>query len=252
MSILEEAVSKFRNIVEKHGLIDSSINVKMRPLKPEEAIGKPLRDDYPILKGKEVLIEADFMGDKGQAFTDEPSDFEGTIKDVINLPFNTNRNRAVVVATVNAVLRHLNIAAGTIHCKNKEPEECAEEMAYRLLNRWGKNLTVGLIGLQPAIASCLIKTFSKNNVKIADLDEDNIGKNFDGVTILDGRLYAKKLVEENFLALVTGSTVVNGTIDEILETSREGNKNRIVIFFGTTIAGIDVLMNLRRLCFKSH
>lgn len=252
MSILEEAVLKFRNIAEKHGLIDSSINVKMRPLKPKEAIGKPLRDDYPILKGKEVLIEADFMGDKGQAFTDEPSDFEGTIKDVINLPFDTNRNRAVVVASVNAVLRHLNIAAGTIHCKNEEPEECAEEMAHRLLNRWGRSLTIGLVGLQPAIASSLIKTFSKNNVKIADLDEDNIGKNFDGVTILDGRLYAKKLVEDNFLALVTGSTIVNGTIDEILETSKEGNKNRIVIFFGTTIAGIDVLMNLRRLCFKSH
>ncbi len=252
MSLLEEAMDKFRKIIEKRGLIDSSINVRMHPLKPKEAIGKPARDDYPILKGREVLIEADFMGSKGQAFTDEPSDFEGTIEDVLNLGLTTNRNRAVIVSTINAVLRHLQMASGTIHCKNREPEECADLMAERLFNRWGEHLTIGLVGLQPAIASALIKRFSANNVQISDLDEDNIGKNFEGVKIYDGHIYAKSVVENNFLALVTGSTVVNGTIDEIIDVSKQGNRNRIVIFFGTTIAGVDVLMNLRRLCFKSH
>ncbi len=252
MSILDEAIERFKKIVQKEDLINSSINVKMRPLKPEEAIGKPMRDDYPLLKGKEVLVEADFMGAKGQAFTDEPSDFQGTINDVLNLPLITNRNRAVVVATISAVLRHLNMASGTIHCRDSEPEECAQEMANRLYERWREDLTIGLIGLQPAIASSLIKKFSKDNVEITDLDEDNIGKNFEGVIIKDGRKYMKEVVGNNFLALVTGSTVVNGTIDNIIEISKQDNKNRMVIFFGTTIAGVDALMNLRRLCFKSH
>ncbi len=252
MSILEEAIEKFKDIVEKEKLLRSAINVKMRPLKPEEAIGKPMRDDYPLLKGKEVLIEADFMGAKGQAFTDEPSNFEGTIIDVLSLPLVTNRNRAVIVATISAVLRYLDLAKGTIHCKNEEPEECALEMAERLYKRWGEDLTIGLIGLQPAIASALIKKFSKNNIQIADLDENNIGKDFEGVKIANGYKNVGKIVENNFLALVTGSTVVNGTIDNILNISKQNNKNRIVIFFGTTIAGVDALLNLRRLCFKSH
>ncbi len=252
MSMLEEAIIKFENIVEKNGLTTNPVNVKMRPLKPSEAIGKPIRDDYPILKGKEVLIEADFKGAKGQAFTDEPSDFEGTIQDIINFNLDTNRNRAVVVATINAVLRYLNKTKGTIHCKDEEPELCAKEMAYRLTHRWSENLTIGMVGLQPAIAAALIEKLSPGNVQIADLDENNIGRDFNGVTIVDGSKYTKKVVANNFLALVTGSTIVNNTIDTIIETSKKNNKNRIVIFFGTTIAGIDSLMNLRRLCFNSH
>jgi hypothetical protein len=84
------------------------------------------------------------------------------------------------------------------------------------------------------------------------LDEDNIGKDFEGVKIEDGHVSMQDVVGNNFLALVTGSSVVNGTIDEILRISRLDNKNRIVIFFGTTIAGVEALLNLRRLCFKSH
>ncbi len=252
MSILKEAIEKFRGIVDKKGLLDSPIKIKMRPLKPHEAIGKPKKGDYPILKGKEVLIEATFEGAKGQAFTDEPSDFSGTIQDVLSLKLDTNRERAVVVATINAVMRHLKLTDLTVHCKDNEPEECAEEMAERLFKRWGEDLTVGLVGLQPSIASALIKRFGSSHIQIADLDEDNIGKNFEGVEVLDGSKYSKEIVANNFLALITGSCVVNGTIDELLEVSRMDNKNRIVIFYGTTIAGVNSLMNLKRLCFRAH
>ena len=252
MGVLEEALLKFREIVGNHNLLDKRIQVKMRPLKPEEAIGKPERDDFPLLKGKEVLVEADFLSAKGQAFTDEPSNFEGYIEDVLNLELSTNRNRAVVVATINAVLRYLEMTWGTIHCKDEEPSQCANEMAERFYRRWGENTTIGIVGLQPAIASAMIRVFTSSNVKIADLDEDNIGKNFDGVEVLDGRKFSKKVVADSFVALITGSSVVNGTIDELIEVSKMDNKNRIVIFYGTTIAGVASLLNLNRLCFRSH
>ncbi len=252
MGILESALFKFKNIAENHGLLNKEIAIKMRPLKPEEAIGKPLRDDFPLLKGKEVLIEAKFLDAKGQAFTDEPSNFEGYIKDVVNLKLDTNRNRAIVVATINAVLRHLEMVMNTVHCRNQEPTECGSEMAERFFKRWGEDMTVGLVGLQPAIATALIRQFGPNKVQIADLDEDNMGKNFEGVEVLDGRKYSSEVVANNFLALITGSSVVNGTIDELVEVSRMDNKNRIVIFYGTTIAGVAYLENLNRLCFRSH
>ncbi|AEA33548.1 Rossmann-like domain-containing protein [Hippea maritima] len=252
MGILDDALLKFRDIVQKNGLLDKRIQIKMRPLKPYEAIGKPTRDDYPLLKGKEVLVEATFLEAKGQAFTDEPSDFEGFMCDVLKLPLKTNRNRAVVIASINAVLRYLNMTWGTVHCKDSEPEGCANEMMERFFRRWGENVTLGLVGLQPALASSAIKVFGKGNVKIADLDEDNIGKDFEGVKILDGKIYSNEIVANSFLALITGSSVVNGTIDELLNVSRMDNKNRIVIFYGTTIAGVASLMNLNRLCFRSH
>ncbi len=252
MGILESAVYKFKEIAEDHGLLDKKIIIKMRPLKPEEAIGKPMRDDFPLLKGKEVLVEANFLGAKGQAFTDEPSDFEGYIADVLNLGLTTNRNRAVVVASMNAVLRHLNIIQNTVHCRNEEPEECGNEMADRFFKRWGEEMTVGLIGLQPAIASALIKRFGAENVQIADLDEDNIGRDFEGVKVLDGNIHSLSVVENNFLALITGSSVVNGTIDKLIEVSKMDNRNRMTIFYGTTIAGVADLMRLNRLCFRSH
>ncbi len=252
MGILENALFKFKNIVENHGLIDEEITIKMRPLRPEEAIGKPIRDDFPLLKGKEVLVEAKFLNAKGQAFTDEPSNFEGYIKDILNLKINSNRTRAIVVATINAVLRHLEMVMNTVHCRDKEPTECGDEMADRFFNRWGEEMTVGLVGLQPAIASSLINRFSPKNVQIADMDKSNIGKNFEGVEVLDGREFSHKIVADNFLALVTGSSVVNGTIDRLIKVSMMDNKNRIVIFYGTTIAGVAYLENLNRLCFKSH
>ncbi len=252
MGILEDSTLKLKDIVENHGLLDKEVTIKMRPLRPEEAIGKPMRDDFPLLKGKEVLVEAKFFNAKGQAFTDEPSNFEGYIKDILSLRLDSNRNRAIVVATINAVLRHLEIVTNTVHCRNEEPTECGNEMAERFFNRWGEDMTVGLVGLQPAIASALIKQFGPNNIQIVDLDEDNIGKNFEGVEVLDGRKYSWQVVADNFLALITGSSVVNGTIDKLLEVSRMDNKNRIAIFYGTTIAGVAYLENLNRLCFKSH
>jgi len=252
VSILDEAVERFRVVVRNNALEESLISIRMRPLSPEEAIGNPTRDDFPILKGKEVLVEADFKGSKGQAFTDQPSNFEGTLADVLTLDRATNRNRAVVVAAMNAVLRHLGIARNTVHCRDTEPQECAEEMARRFLRRWGEDLTIGLVGLQPAIASALISTFGADHVEIADLDAENIGRNFDGVIIKSGYEESTRVVANNFLALVSGSTIVNGTIDALIEESKKDNKNRIVIFYGTTIACIDALMGLRRLCFRSH
>ncbi|WP_025209681.1 Rossmann-like domain-containing protein [Hippea sp. KM1] len=252
MGVLQTAVERFVQIVKDKGLLDEYVKIKMRPLKPEEAIGKPSRDDYPLLKGKEVLVEATFLNSKGQAFTDEPSDFEGTIEDVISLPLDRSRNRAVVVASINAVLRHLDMTWGTVHCKDTEPEECAEEMMERFFRRWGENTTLGLVGLQPALAEAAIRVFGKDNVLISDMDEDNIGKKFEGVEILDGRIHSIEVVERSFLGLITGSSVVNGTIDGLLEASKRNNKNRIVIFYGTTIAGVASLLNLNRLCFKAH
>ena len=57
--------------------------VNARTLSADEAIGAPERSDYPIQKGKEVMVEATFKGFKGQAFTDQPGTFSGSLREIL-------------------------------------------------------------------------------------------------------------------------------------------------------------------------
>jgi len=85
---------KFERIVAENDLL---------ALTPEEAIGNPESEDFPILKGVERLMQAEFAGSFGQAFTDMYGDFEGTLQDVLAMELNNNYRRAIFVATLNAV-----------------------------------------------------------------------------------------------------------------------------------------------------
>jgi len=47
-----------------------AIGLVAAALSPEEAIGNPEDRDYPLIVGKERLMQAEFRGALGQAFTD--------------------------------------------------------------------------------------------------------------------------------------------------------------------------------------
>ena len=47
-----ELLERFRKIVEDHKLLEQEIIITGRALSTEEAIGKPKRQDFPIIKGK--------------------------------------------------------------------------------------------------------------------------------------------------------------------------------------------------------
>jgi uncharacterized protein (DUF4213/DUF364 family) len=244
-SILEETRARFREIVEKHRLLRLQVSVLARPLTPEEAIGTPGRPDFPIAVGRERVIEADVLGAKGQAFTDSPGEFAGSLEDVLNLELNTNQCRAIFVATLNAVLRHLEMVRATVHCKDDGPESCAEEIASVLFQRHG-NAQVGLIGLNPAIAERLVNRFGPTQVRISDLDAENIGRWRFGVEIWDGDDRTEDLIAASDVVLATGTTIVNGTFDRIWEQIRTQKKD--CLLFGVTAAGVSELLGLERVC----
>lgn len=74
--LVEELKERWWKRITESGLRGCKVVVSVRGLKPEEAIGRPLHGDYPILRGREVLIQAELEGAIGQAFTDEPRRFE--------------------------------------------------------------------------------------------------------------------------------------------------------------------------------
>ncbi len=108
-SILEQARERFEQVVLQSSLPDAEIRVIVKTLTPEEAIGIPERRDFPIVLGKERVIEVEFAGARAHAFTDSPKEFIGRLADLANLPLDSNSNRAIFVGVLNAVLRYLGV-----------------------------------------------------------------------------------------------------------------------------------------------
>lgn len=245
---LQECREKLRELVHERGLADAEVTVHAKPLTSEEAIGNPKRRDFPILQGKERVIEATVMGARGQAFTDSASEFSGPLGDIIASSLADNRSRALFVAALNATLRHLGFVKGVIHCKNNDPEACAAEVAAKA-RKTGAG-TVGLVGLNPAIAEALVREFGAENLRITDLNTQNIGTRKFGVLVLDGRLHTGELIRTSDLILVAGTTIVNGTFDEIRNAVQDAGKRLVV--FGITGAGVSHLTSLERWCPKAQ
>ncbi len=244
-SLLEETKDRFKEIILANRITDEPVQVRANPLTPREAIGIPKREDFPILIGRERMLEAVFKDAKGHAFTDAPDDFEGTLSNVLDLPLDSNRNRAILIATMNAVLRSLNKVEGTVHCKDEDPEKCAHEIADHVLKHYGK-VHVGLIGLNPAIAESLAETFGSEKVLISDLNPDNVGKMKFGVNILDGQSETSRLITQSDVLIVTGTTLGNETIDSILTEIQSQRKKYLL--YGVTCASVCKLLDLPRIC----
>ena len=240
--VYDEIKRRFFGILGDRDMLAEQVHVKAvraRPLSPEEAIGNPEADDYPLLKGKERLMQAEFHGALGQAYTDQYGDFEGTLQKILEMPLRNNFRRAVFVATLNAVLRFLCQTKGTVHCRDKGPGECASELLGYLKERYG-NVKIVQVGFQPRMVEFLAPQFS---LCVLDMDRDNIGSEKFGVMI-EGPQAADDAVAWADLLFVTGTTLVNDTIGQFL-----GRKP--TLFYGTTIAGAASLMGWERFCARS-
>jgi len=247
--VLEEAKEKLQILISRHQLGDEPVEVTVGTLSVKQAIGSPHRSDFALLEGREVMIEAQFRGSAGQAFTDRPQAFTGLLKDVLNLALGTNDKRAIFVATLNAVMAHLNMVTGVLHCRDEEPETCAAEIACYIQNNYGA-VNVGLVGYQPAILEHLAGTFGKDRVRCTDLNPKNVGSHRFSVEIWDGISRKSELIRWCDVLLVTSSTLTNSTFDDFrTEAASEGKR---LIIFGVTGAGVSALLNLERVCFSSH
>lgn len=219
------------------------ITINSRALKSEEAIGKPDRDDFPLLRGKEVLLQAELQGALGQAFTADPIAYHGPLQDLLTISDDRPGNQALLVASLNALLNKLGKAEHTVHCTNHEPEECATYISQYLLEKHGL-CNIGIIGYQPAILAHCVKVFGPDRVKITDLSADVVGTMRHGVLVMDGLTDTKILTDFADILLVTGTILANGTYHEVL--GEVGEKPHY--FFGTTCAGLAYLNNKQRLC----
>ena len=245
LSVLEQLRPRLLEILEEADLLEEQVLVLGKPLTPEEAIGTPGRRDFPILVGRERILEATVGRGRGHAFTDAPREFTGTLAQVMALELTSNQNRAIYIATLNAALAHLGLARGTLHCKDDDPERCGARIAAELLEQHGR-VTVGLIGLNPALADHLVQAFGPEGVRICDLNPDNIGTTRFGVEVWAGEARTRDLIDQADVVILTGTTLQNGTFDTIWDTIQARGKRGIV--FGVTGAGVCALAGIERRC----
>jgi uncharacterized protein (DUF4213/DUF364 family) len=213
-------------------------------LSSRDAIGDA-EGDFVIKKGKEHVIEATFDEARGQAFTGTPCRWNGTLEELLSIELSDVGHRGIFVATVNAVLRALELATGTIHCRDEDPANCGPELAEQLEARFGSK-RFGLVGLQPAILKALADRFKPEFIRVVDLNLDNIGSLKYGIEVWDGQSDLSRLVGWSEVGLATGSSIVNGTIDKIIRCFKDDNKP--LVFFGNTISGAAALLGIERLC----
>lgn len=241
-SLLHE---RFEQALDEAGIQNEPIGVVCRTLTPEEAIGKTVRRDFPIISGKDVMIEATFRGVRGQAFTDAPTTFSGTLRDVMQMDIVHNpHERGIFIAVLNAVMGALNRCTGTVHCRTEGPELCAHDMLGYLRAHAPHARRIALIGYQPALLNGLAE--SEYAVRVLDLNPANVGQVRYGVTVEHGETAKDDAIAWADLILCTGSTLCNGTITDYIGIRPE------VLFFGITLAGSAGLLGLKRVCFADR
>lgn len=236
---------KLAELARAQGLLDQEIMINCRGLTPEEAIGKQDRRDLPILAGKEIMVQAEFDGGIGQAFTSSPAVFSGTLKDVLEMDIvNNDYDRGIFIAALNAVTRRCGVCDRSIHCKDQGPRDCAKKAMEYLQIIYGKNRKIAQIGYQPFLLEALSQTFDHSLIRILDLNPDNVGDTRFGIRVLDGVAdYEETVLHWADLVLCTGSTLGNGSTVNFLDIGKD------VLFYGTTGAGAAALMGWKRLCF---
>lgn len=238
--IFETLRREFGRIARENGLESEEIRVIAQPLTPEEAIGRPEELDYPLLKGKERLMQAKLRRTPGQAFTDMFGEYEGTISDILSGELRTNFHRAVFISALNAAMNHVGLIDKAVHCKDQEPQQCSLELVGYFREKFGQP-KIAMAGFQPRMMEALSEAFP---LRVTDLDPDNIGKEKFGIPIEGPRKTRDNLLWCD-VALVTGTTIVNNTIGDFLI-------QQPTIFYGVTISGAAKILELSHFCAYSR
>ncbi len=233
--ILERFMQEVKQLIPEHSLGNQMVSVSARALTPEEAIGNPFHDDYPLLKGKERMMQAVFQHTFGHAFSDHTGNFTGTLSEVLSLSMDSNFHRALLVATVNAVLRRMGVITKSCHCKDHDPVMCASYLTDTLLPFSPRK--IGMIGDQPRLLEAVARNFE---VRICDRDPEKIGTVQSGIMVEDAEVY-RDIKNWADLLLVTGTTLVNDTIDNF-------TGDVPIVYYGITISGAAQLLDFNHFC----
>jgi hypothetical protein len=196
----------FRHLVEENAWQDKTVKVTVN--------GYSNQGNYLSVTENDRLIEADFLGSRGQAFAHLYGNFSGTsrtLASIGDMKTDDSYRGAVFLATVNAVARHLGIVDKTVHCTGDGLTKCANELVSLIKKEYGKP-RVALIGVHSAMLEALAREFE---LRVTDTDRKNAGTTLGGIPVLSSRHTAASIAWSD-LVLVTGSALNNETLQALV------------------------------------
>ena len=223
-----------KQLAEEKGWLSDDIEVECNALSVEEASGTPEEQDDPVRQEKEVMLQVAFHDSFGQAFSREVLARRSyTLNDVLELPLESDWQRAVFIATANAVFAEAGEIDRTVHCPNHKLGGCSD-----FLGEITSGEKVGLFGLQPRF---LEKLAELGEVRCVDIDPDLIGSLHEGIRI-EGPENTQDIIDWADRLLVTGSAAVNHTFSSFVDTAKP------LHVFGATGAAMCHVLGLPRYC----
>jgi hypothetical protein len=187
----------------------------------------------------EVKLTARYEGAIGECYSCCPGEFTGTLSQIAALDIEGDPvARSIYIAATNAVMNKYELADECLSCDEADERRCAEQAANQYKRNNGK-VNVLLAGYQPHMMETLAARFP---LRVLDLDPENIGKTFFGVTVEDGKAAYADATRWAEVILCSGSSLANGTFFDYAKLPKD------VAFYGTTIAGAARVFGLKRLC----
>lgn len=226
---------RFSALCHDNHLDDSYVSVKVDPTYHEKS--------GTALTGR-TRLEGSFLGHHGMSYSFNPFQFEGTVKELLSMDLEEAADRAVFVAALNAVCGYIHPDIRTVHCSEEGSFVCTEKLVQQLRDTgYG---CPGLIGFQPSFLKALSSDYGNSNIACVDHDDiDEAVRRSADVDLLD-EMHLQQLIAWSDVLVVTGATLVSGTLPHILEWAELSGKP--VLFYGTSIAGAAYLMDLPRFC----
>lgn len=242
---------EFRKIVDKNNFWDKEVGCDIvakgffqkRPkiiAKGWHYLKMPSKE-YALIKGKEIILRCKFEKSYGDAFTDEPKIFRGKLSKIFDMDLGKTTERAVFFSISNAVYSSLGLVQ-SIHCKESKPEICGKKLASFIAENFGKDVVVAHIGYQPGHVEACSKVFRSY---VTDMNPTNIGRVKFGIKILSGKKN-RDVIKKSDVASITGSTIANGTLPQLLEWCERYDTEPIV--YGVTVGAAAKILGLRHFC----
>ena len=232
--LYQQILSAFYGLEGADALLQETVSVTAAA-EPERTL-RPEYEPFSGIARPEYCVTATLSGAKGEAYTENPEDFSGTLQQALEIPPTEKGISAVTIAALNAAVNYLHLAPGTFPEGEEARLQYADALCRFVLEHHGRENIV-LVGYD----GYLVKRFMDEGLIFwtMDKDPDNITQDrFHHVVVNN----AKKNRESSFVwgkfFIVTGSSLCNGTIRHYLESGKE------LLFYGITCAGAATLLKL--------
>ena len=185
-------------------------------------------------KRGEYRVCASLSGTTGEAYTETPWSFEGTLCEALQIPVTDKGINAISIACINAALSRLGLIEGTFSETIAAHESYADSLCRYVVENYGKKNII-LVGYDGYI----VKRFMDEGIDFwtMDRDPDNIAQDrFNHVIVNSAKYNRESCFAWGKLFIITGSTLCNGTVVQYLD------KGKNLLFYGVTGRGASHLL----------